>query len=327
MFQRIYKSSDIKKGLDAYIKHQSFRKASKQCGFSKSTIHRWWNTFHSIMVRPKIIRKYKRQRKPKYALLKQRIQQLFQSKTSLHYLSLQSIQQCLSTEYSKLPSISWLYHMIRKCKVSRRRFQNSKVCPRKPEDLRHQTAIFKSKIDRLKDNEIVCLDETGFCNIGNSVYGYFPKGQIPTVEHVPRRKKLSLLMAISPSGIIKYTLQKDPYNKDSFKDFVISLLQSLDPSIKAVLMDNVSFHKSKEVQQLFIDAGIQQLFIPPYSPRCNPIEEVFSQMKRVFRSSRKIEFEEKVLDTINQIKAYKNIPNHYRHTRSYVENANVECPL
>lgn len=320
MFQRIYKSNEIRKGMDAYIKYKSFRQASKHSGFSKSTIHRWWNTFHAIMVRPKIVRKYKRKRTPKYPLLKQSVQSLFRENDSLEYFSLQSIQKRFEKEYPKLPSISWIYNVMKQSNISRRRFQYTKVCPRKPEDIRKLTLEFKAKLDSLQDREIVCLDETGFCNVGNAVYGYFQKGKIPTLQHVPCRKKLSLLMAISPTGIVHSTLQKEPYNKNSFITFITSLLQSLDPSVKAVLMDNVSFHKSKEVQKLFNDARIQQLFIPPYSPRCNPIEEVFSQMKRVFKASGKIDFECKVHDTIKQIKTYKHIPNHYHHTRSYVEN-------
>ena len=44
-------------------------------------------------------------------------------------------------------------------------------------------------------------------------------------------------------------------------------------------MDNVSFHKSKKIKKLVEDSGNHLLFIPPYSPDFNPIEEVFSKLK------------------------------------------------
>ena len=41
---------------------------------------------------------------------------------------------------------------------------------------------------------------------------------------------------------------------------------------------------SREVRDLLQHHNIEALYIPPYSPRCNPIEEVFSLLKRKFRT-------------------------------------------
>ena len=43
-------------------------------------------------------------------------------------------------------------------------------------------------------------------------------------------------------------------------------------------MDNVSFHKSKSITNSLINNN-KILYIPPYSPQFNPIEEVFSFVK------------------------------------------------
>ena len=48
-------------------------------------------------------------------------------------------------------------------------------------------------------------------------------------------------------------------------------------------MDNVSFHKSKRIKELVESTSNKLLFIPPYSPDFNPIEEVFSEMKAYIR--------------------------------------------
>ena len=48
-------------------------------------------------------------------------------------------------------------------------------------------------------------------------------------------------------------------------------------------MDNVSFHKSKRIKELIEGSNNKILFIPPYSPDFNPIEEVFSEMKAFIR--------------------------------------------
>lgn len=127
-------------------------------------------------------------------------------------------------------------------------------------------------------------------------------------------------MAIQPNGIISYKAVSKPFNKQSFKDYLEeSLFPLLNESIKAIIMDNVAFHKSKDIIELFKTRGLEPIFIPPYTPRCNPIEEVFSIMKRAFRVSKKIDFNSKMEEVIEQIKQYKDISKHYDHTRHYVE--------
>lgn len=54
MFTKTYKASEIRKALDCYTRYNSFRKVSRMIGISKSTIHRWWNSFHGLGVRPNI---------------------------------------------------------------------------------------------------------------------------------------------------------------------------------------------------------------------------------------------------------------------------------
>jgi len=52
-----------------------------------------------------------------------------------------------------------------------------------------------------------------------------------------------------------------------------------------VVMDNLSVHKSKRVQRLIEQAGAALLFLPPYSPDLNPIEEAFSKLKASLRKA------------------------------------------
>ena len=46
-----------------------------------------------------------------------------------------------------------------------------------------------------------------------------------------------------------------------------------------VIMDNCSVHHIQEVKQLLNKVGILVLFLPPYSPDLNPIEEAFDYVK------------------------------------------------
>jgi transposase len=44
-------------------------------------------------------------------------------------------------------------------------------------------------------------------------------------------------------------------------------------------MDNASFHRSDRIDQLCAAAGVKLLYLPPYSPDLNPIEEFFAELK------------------------------------------------
>jgi transposase len=67
-----------------------------------------------------------------------------------------------------------------------------------------------------------------------------------------------------------------------FEDFVEQLLHHCGrwPEPNSVLvMDNASFHRSERIEQMCLDAGVKLLYLPPYSPDLNPIEEFFAELK------------------------------------------------
>lgn len=60
------------------------------------------------------------------------------------------------------------------------------------------------------------------------------------------------------------------------------LLPELTPG-HTIVMDNAAFHKSDETRQLIQQAGCELLFLPPYSPDLNPIENVWANIKALIR--------------------------------------------
>lgn len=66
-----------------------------------------------------------------------------------------------------------------------------------------------------------------------------------------------------------------------FKDH---LLKELNPG-STVIMDNAAFHKKKEIKALADSAGHKVLFLSPYSPDFNPIEQDFAIIKRIRQNS------------------------------------------
>jgi transposase len=44
-------------------------------------------------------------------------------------------------------------------------------------------------------------------------------------------------------------------------------------------MDNASFHHTQRIEQMCCDAGVKLVYLPPYLPDFNLIEEFFSELK------------------------------------------------
>ena len=75
-------------------------------------------------------------------------------------------------------------------------------------------------------------------------------------------------------------------NGDIFRTYVERVLV---PALKpgdVVVMDNLSSHKSTAVRSAIRSTGAHLLFLPPYSPDLNPIEQAFAKLKHWMRNAR-----------------------------------------
>ena len=73
------------------------------------------------------------------------------------------------------------------------------------------------------------------------------------------------------------------FNQITFKDYIKNLMQHIDGGMK-IIMDNCSIHKGSDMKNLIKSEGHNFLFLPPYSPQINPIEELFSKWKGLLKS-------------------------------------------
>lgn len=110
-----------------------------------------------------------------------------------------------------------------------------------------------------------------------------------------RERRYQILPAYAQDGIVLARVYQGSTDSSVFEDFVQQLLAHCGrwPEPKSVLvMDNASFHHSERVAQLCSDAGVKLVYLPPYSPDLNPIEEFFAVLKAFVRKQWH-EYEEK----------------------------------
>ena len=133
------------------------------------------------------------------------------------------------------------------------------------------------------------VDETGSdAHTNIRQFGCFLLGQSPQYTRLlTHRKRVSAIAAISSEGLLGVELKSGSVNGDAFFDFVRgTLVPNMQPlnfdgsnSRSIVIMDNCSIHHVDAIKELLQNAGILLLFLPPYSPDFNPIEEAFSSVK------------------------------------------------
>lgn len=72
------------------------------------------------------------------------------------------------------------------------------------------------------------------------------------------------------------------------KVFEAYLEHVLAPTLRAgqvVVMDNLSAHKGERVREIIKGKCCELLYLPPYSPDFNPIEEAIAELKALLRKA------------------------------------------
>lgn len=98
-------------------------------------------------------------------------------------------------------------------------------------------------------------------------------------------KTTTFVGGLRATGMVAPFVIDGPINRDAFETYVEKVLvPELMPN-DVVVMDNLSSHKGPRVRDLIEAAGAKLLYLPPYSPDFNPIENAFSKLKAHLRKA------------------------------------------
>ena len=137
---------------------------------------------------------------------------------------------------------------------------------------------------RVDAKRLVFIDETWTKTNLTRSHGRCAKGQ-RLVAHVPhgRWKTLTFVAALRCDGITAPCVFDQPIDALSFLAWVTQFLLPTLRRGDVVVMDNLSSHKNPAIRHAIRAAGALLLFLPPYSPDLNPIEQAFSKLKTLLR--------------------------------------------
>ena len=139
---------------------------------------------------------------------------------------------------------------------------------------------------RLDPRRLVFVDETWASTNMDPIRGWGPRGQ-KLIGRVPhgRWRTMTFIAALRCDRIDAPYVLDGPINGQTFTAWVEQCLVPTLSTGDVVILDNLGSHKGKAARRAIRSVGARLLFLPPYSPDLNPIEQVFAKLKLLLRKA------------------------------------------
>jgi transposase len=153
----------------------------------------------------------------------------------------------------------------------------------RPDILKRRWAWFDGQ-PNLDPDRLVFIDETWASTNMARTYGRAPRGERlrAAIPH-GHWKTTTFVAGLRNTGMIAPMVLDGPINGELFQAYVD---QVLVPELRrgdVVIMDNLGSHKGAGIRTSIEAAGATLLYLPPYSPDFNPIEQAFAKLKSALR--------------------------------------------
>ncbi|EIM73403.1 transposase [Nitratireductor aquibiodomus RA22] len=154
----------------------------------------------------------------------------------------------------------------------------------RPDVLKRRQAWFDGQLD-LDPARLVFIDETGLSTKMARLRGRAPRGKRCRAGMPHGHWKTTTF-----TGALRLTGMTAPFVYDGAMNgnvFMAYVEQVLIPTLSEgdiVVMDNLPAHKAAGVRNAIEAAGASLLYLPPYSPDFNPIENAFAKLKALLRA-------------------------------------------
>ncbi|MCA1729890.1 MAG: IS630 family transposase [Actinobacteria bacterium] len=143
--------------------------------------------------------------------------------------------------------------------------------------------LFAGRVDAKR---LVFVDEMGTNVSLLPLYAWSRRG-LRAHARAPRNwgQNVTLLASITAGGTGPCLAVDGPTTREVFETYLEHVLAPTLKPGQMVVMDNLSAHKGGRVKEIVEGAGCDLVYLPPYSPDFNPIEQAFSKVKEHMRKA------------------------------------------
>lgn len=160
-----------------------------------------------------------------------------------------------------------------------------RAAERDREDVKAKEAVFLAEVAKVPVEKLVFIDEAGV-NLGMTrTHARAPIGKRALCKRPAKQGNISLAGAVRATDMCALYAYDGPIDGDKFLSFLDTYLLPKLTTGDVVVMDNLRVHHIPEVKKRLSQVGARALYLPPYSPERNPIEETWSLIKVVFKKA------------------------------------------
>ena len=154
-------------------------------------------------------------------------------------------------------------------------------------DIARKRTRWKAHQDRIDASRLILIDETWIKTNMAPLRGWGPSGQrLEASAPFGHWKTMTFIAALRHDRISAPWVIDGPINGELFTLYVEQVLAPTLAKGELVILDNLGSHKGKSARNAIRAKGAHLMFLPPYSPDLNPIEQVFAKLKHLDASRR-----------------------------------------
>eukprot|EP01119_Soliformovum_irregulare_P016371 TRINITY_DN471_c0_g1_i2.p1 TRINITY_DN471_c0_g1~~TRINITY_DN471_c0_g1_i2.p1 ORF type:complete len:290 (+),score=46.42 TRINITY_DN471_c0_g1_i2:381-1250(+) len=153
----------------------------------------------------------------------------------------------------------------------------------------------------ISPDRLFFFDEAGFNSLcGMRRYGRSFERRAYDAQHMSRTQNISLLALMGITGVIALNFVRGATNTFEVLHFFVDIAFDRIPDGSVIILDNHSSHHGFSedlLRQLFRTKNCHLVFLPPYSPDLNPIENLFGTIKCLIKQDR-VAYQQRPEETI-----------------------------
>ena len=149
---------------------------------------------------------------------------------------------------------------------------------------------YQEILNQIPKENLIYLDESGFDLNMKKEYGWKVRGQRLYDNRSGNRKGKRITVISAYSNKTKQLIAPMYFEGNTDTEIFNQWIEEfLIPELKTnqtIIMDNAAFHKSQRTIELIKSANCNILYLPPYSPDFNPIEQKWGHVKNLVKKTR-----------------------------------------
>ena len=247
-----------------------------------NTLYRWINTYYNYYNNIFSFNQYNTHFKYNNIKINYEIEQFIINSIDSNYnFNIKIIKKNIKNKYNILLSKSAIYNVLHKNNLTYKKII-IKTNPLKSHNENELKKNLKNKIKDTDINNLSSYDEMSIYINDVPYYGWSKKGKkciIINKNNSVIPKRITLGMCITMNKNIDFTLTEGSLKSNKFINFMNKVKINTNNKL-TFFLDNASIHRSKIFKKYIKENNLKIIYNVPYHSHLNPIEYIFSLLRR-----------------------------------------------